>query len=71
MADVERKYELIRFSSAERLRGMDLVVSVIPVGSRRLTHTTGAMLTVPAQFTREEIVNGLRSLADALEKQLT
>lgn len=77
MADVEQKYQLMRFDSSRAYSPMtdteilQILVGVLPVGSRRLTDSEAATLTIQARFTREEIVNGLRSLADQLEKQLT
>lgn len=71
MADVEQKYQLMRFYAVKDTKTEGLVVGVLPAGSRRMTNLTAVSATVPARFTREEIVNSLRSLADQLEKQLT
>ena len=72
MADVEQKYQLMRFYAVAGVTAEEeLVIAVMPVGSRRITNSEVASTTIPARFTREEIVNGLRSLADQLEKQLT
>lgn len=71
MADVEHRYQLMRFYAAKGTKTEELVIGVLPAGSRRMTNVKAASLTIPARFTRDEIVNGLRSLADSLEKQLT
>lgn len=77
MADVEQKYQLMRFDFTNVQNPLtdsgvtQLLVGVLPARSRRLTESEAAAVTIPEFFTREEIVNSLRSLADRLEKQLT